>query len=238
MKIIIKWFLVFLVIFIVVGLVVYIKEEKDIRQETMLNQNHPKPKVVPNKHYNNKIIFINLNTHTKDTHTKDTHTKDTHTKDTHTKDTHTKDTHTKDTHTKDTHTKDTHTKDTHTKEKKKLAQDIIFKGNYIKLGFVVGNYSSGDVSLDLTKKSVKVTCPSGFAIFPNIVITDFGSQSETLRCNRQEGCDVFFDMYINGIGFFAQARNEAKNSVISLVKNDKDGVGAICVKKDQIKDWK
>ncbi|ASG68776.1 hypothetical protein CDV26_10650 [Francisella halioticida] len=218
MKIIIKWFLVFLVIFIVVGLVVYIKEEKYIRQETMLNQNHPKPKVVPNKHYNNKIIFINLNTHTKDIHTKDTHTKDTHTK--------------------DTHTKDTHTKDTHTKEKKKLAQDIIFKGNYIKLGFVVGNYSSGDVSLDLTKKSVKVTCPSGFAIFPNIVITDFGSQSETLRCNRQEGCDVFFDMYINGIGFFAQARNEAKNSVISLVKNDKDGVGAICVKKDQIKDWK
>ncbi|MED7789390.1 hypothetical protein [Francisella sp. 19X1-34] len=120
---------------------------------------------------------------------------------------------------------------------KAASQSVTFTGDYVKSGFKLGEYGTQQGALSLSAKQVKITCPDGYVIPPNLKPPSFGSKFPKATCDRKDGCQIVTILLINSKTFSVKKMSIVADKLTDMQANNNIALGAMCVKKDQVKDW-
>lgn len=124
------------------------------------------------------------------------------------------------------------------KQRKQISQSVVaFIGEYGKVGFKLGDYESEQGTLSLSTNQVKITCPDGYVIPSNVSKAGFGDKLPQATCDRKAGCQVTTVLLINPKSFSVKKMSISADKLTYMQANNDIALGAVCVKKDQVKNW-
>ncbi|ASG68775.1 hypothetical protein CDV26_10645 [Francisella halioticida] len=117
------------------------------------------------------------------------------------------------------------------------SQTVLFTGDYARSGFKPGAYGSELGALNLSINQVKITCPDGYVIPSTIGELSFGPKLPQATCDRKGGCQTVTVLLINPKTFSVKKESVPADKLTYMQANNKIALGAVCVKKDQVKNW-
>jgi hypothetical protein len=121
--------------------------------------------------------------------------------------------------------------------KKEANQSVTYAGDYEKSGFKPGEYGSDQGSLILSATQVKIICPKGYVIPTAISTPSFGAKLPQATCDKKEGCQAVMILLVNPKTFSVKKISVSADKLTDMQANNNIALGAMCVKKDQEKNW-
>ncbi|WP_150467494.1 hypothetical protein [Francisella sp. SYW-9] len=121
---------------------------------------------------------------------------------------------------------------------KESSRSVTFTGDYAKAGFKLGEYGSSELgALNLSASQVKITCPEGYVIPSTIGSPSFGDKLPQATCDKKDGCQAVMVLLVNSKTFSVKKMSVSADKLTDMQANNNIALGAMCVKKDQVKNW-